>query len=359
MRRCVQNENIPTLGYNQGHAKSLDCMKNSQRKPLGVLRESIVPFRAAEPVLDETMSEDDEDMILAMEDSVYDMDHVPTEPWINIDGEENGESWQYRRPVFAYLRAVEGRHFPDPNYMFTAQTEITQRMRAILVDWLNEVASEYHLKRETLHLSINYLDRFLSRTRVSRDRLQLVGVTCILIASKYCEISPPSADDFVFITDSAYSKREVLAMEHIVLNTLSFELTAVTPLDFLSRFLQSAAAHSHPTVVHLSQYLCELSLQNYTFVGVSPSKIAACAVCLALHTVGLPAWSPAMQHYTGYDGPELIPVMSQMLRDFAAAPNGPLTAVYDKYGQHLFRRVSSLPPPTSIPRLIPTLHLVH
>ena len=46
-----------------------------------------------------------------------------------------------------------------------------------------------------------------------RGRLQLVGVTCMFIASKYEEIFAPRVEDFVYITDSTYSETEVLQME--------------------------------------------------------------------------------------------------------------------------------------------------
>ena len=49
-------------------------------------------------------------------------------------------------------------------------------MRAILIDWLVEVAEEYRLVPETLHLAVNYIDRFLSYVPVARSKLQLVGV---------------------------------------------------------------------------------------------------------------------------------------------------------------------------------------
>lgn len=61
--------------------------------------------------------------------------------------------------------------------------EMTPRMRAILVDWLVELAEEYHLSNETLHLTVCYLDRFLALHTVPRTELQLVGIACCLIAS--------------------------------------------------------------------------------------------------------------------------------------------------------------------------------
>jgi len=86
-------------------------------------------------------------------------------------------------------------------------------MREILVDWLVEVHLKFKLLQETLYLTVNIIDRFLEKENVMRNKLQLVGVTAMLIASKYEEIYPPIVTDFVYITDNAYSKKEILEME--------------------------------------------------------------------------------------------------------------------------------------------------
>jgi cyclin-A len=93
--------------------------------------------------------------------------------------------------------------------MDTIQNDINQNMRGILVDWLVEVAEEYKLSSENLYLSTNYVDRFLSVIPVLRGKLQLVGVSCMLIASKYEEIFAPQVEDFVYITDNTYTAEEV------------------------------------------------------------------------------------------------------------------------------------------------------
>jgi cyclin A len=72
---------------------------------------------------------------------------------------------------------------PMVGYMEKVQTDITSNMRGTLVDWLVEVADEYKLLPETLHLSISYIDRFLSLNTVHRSKLQLLGVSSMLIAS--------------------------------------------------------------------------------------------------------------------------------------------------------------------------------
>ena len=89
------------------------------------------------------------------------------------------------------------------------QPDINNSMRAILVDWLVEVAEEYKLSQDTLYLAVNYIDRFLSSMVVLRKKLQLVGTACMLIASKLEEIYPPEVAEFVYITDDTYSGKEV------------------------------------------------------------------------------------------------------------------------------------------------------
>ena len=97
-------------------------------------------------------------------------------------------------------------------------------MRAILIDWLVEVHLKFKLVPESLYLTVNLIDRYLEKEQVNRQRLQLVGVTAMLIACKYEEIYPPIVKDFVYITDNAYSKEEILEMERKMLQTLDFDI---------------------------------------------------------------------------------------------------------------------------------------
>ena len=117
----------------------------------------------------------------------------------------------YVDEIFSHLLNTEHKYLPSQEYMNTVQSDINQNMRGILLNWLVEVAEEYNLSSQTLYLSANYIDRFLSVVPVVRDKLQLVGVSCVFIASKYEEIFPPTAMDFSFITDDAYTVKEVIS----------------------------------------------------------------------------------------------------------------------------------------------------
>ena len=53
------------------------------------------------------------------------------------------------------------------------------------MDWLIEVQENFELFHETLYLGVRLVDMYLSKKEVLRENLQLVGATCLLIASKF------------------------------------------------------------------------------------------------------------------------------------------------------------------------------
>ena len=159
------------------------------------------------------------------------------------------------------------------------QSEINDKMRAILIDWLIEVHLKFKLQPETLFITINIIDRFLEKERVTKSRLQLVGVTALLIASKYEEIYPPELKDFVYITDRAYTKQDVLSMEFSILNALSFDLTFPTPFRFLEKYSKKLGADEQMT--NYASFLLELALVDIRMLQYLPSVLAASAMALA------------------------------------------------------------------------------
>lgn len=70
---------------------------------------------------------------------------------------------------------------------------------------------------ETLFLTVNLIDRFLERQMVGRKKLQLVGVTALLLACKYEEVSVPFMEDLVLISDRAYTRDEILTMVMVLM----------------------------------------------------------------------------------------------------------------------------------------------
>lgn len=75
-----------------------------------------------------------------------------------------------------------------------------------------QVHDKFELMNETLFLTVNIIDRFLSKQTVVRKKLQLVGLVALLLACKYEEVSVPIVGDLILISDKAYTRKEVLDM---------------------------------------------------------------------------------------------------------------------------------------------------
>lgn len=67
---------------------------------------------------------------------------------------------EYVNDIYTYLRHLEVR-YPIRAQHLVSQTEITGRMRAILIDWLVQVHQRFHLLQETLYLTVAIIDRYL------------------------------------------------------------------------------------------------------------------------------------------------------------------------------------------------------
>ncbi|KAK8458405.1 hypothetical protein SEVIR_3G373900v4 [Setaria viridis] len=227
----------------------------------------------------------------------------------------------YVAEIYRNLMASELIRRPRPNYMETLQQDITKSMRGLLIDWLVEVSEEYKLVADTLYLTVYLIDQYLSQKCIQKQELQLLGITSMLIASKYEEFCAPSVEEFCIITDSTYQKAEVLDMERKVLNDLGFYLSVPTTNTFLRlllvtthiltylfptkvvssltyffllsltlirRFLRAAQPSCTAplsTLCYLAKYLAELTLIDYGFLKFLPSVVAASSVFLAKWTL--------------------------------------------------------------------------
>lgn len=95
---------------------------------------------------------------------------------------------------------------------------------------------------------------------VSRRKLQLVGVTAMLVACKYEEMYAPEVGDFAYITDNAFTKAQILEMEQVVLKTLKFELGRPLPLHFLRRASKVADVSCRMNLLGSDQFHVETLL---------------------------------------------------------------------------------------------------
>ncbi|KAJ7967079.1 Cyclin [Quillaja saponaria] len=236
---------------------------------------------------------------------------------------------EYIDDIYCFYRKTENSSCVSPIYM-THQFDINEKMRAILIDWLIEVHYKFELMEETLFLTVNLIDRFLEHHAVIRKKLQLVGITAMLIACKYEEVSVPVVEDFVLISDKAYTRKEVLDMEKLMVNTLQFNLSVPTPYVFMRRFLK--AAQSDKKLELLSFFIVELCLVEYEMLKFSPSLLAAAAIYTAQSSLyQFQEWSKTSEWYTNYSEEQLGECSRLMVTFHQKAGSGKLTGLYRKY----------------------------
>ncbi|XP_046428657.1 G2/mitotic-specific cyclin-B [Neodiprion fabricii] len=251
----------------------------------------------------------------------------------------------YSNDIYAHLRDLE-RQTPVEREFLTGQ-QVTPKMRSVLVDWLVEVHQQFHLTQETLYLTVAILDRFLQAYRsIDRKRLQLVGITAMFVASKYEEMYSPDINDFVYVTDNAYSKLEVLQMEMVMLRTLKYSFGRPLPLQFLRRYSKAGKALAvHHT---MAKYFLEQGLINYDMCHYPPSLVAAAALYLSLFLIGSEedaeegklVWTPTLVHYSTYKEEQVLPVVREIALYIINVEKSKHQAVRKKYTQSKHMKIS-------------------
>ncbi|GIZ46394.1 hypothetical protein CKM354_000952100 [Cercospora kikuchii] len=244
---------------------------------------------------------------------------------------------EYGDEIFEYMREMETRMSPNPFYM-ELQAEIQWSMRAVLVDWVVQVHQRFNLLPETLFLTINYIDRFLSCKVVSLGKLQLVGATAIFVAAKYEEVNFPTMAELIYMVDNGYTADELLKAERFMLSMLQFELGWPGPMSFLRRI--SKADDYDLETRTLAKYFLEVTIMDERFVGCKPSFLAAGAHCMARLMLRKGEWSKSHVYYSNYTFRQLHRLLWALLECCQDAQKHH-SAVFDKYTDKRYKRAST------------------
>jgi hypothetical protein len=268
--------------------------------------------------------------------------HEVPEGVTDYDKENWDDTFQvshYAMDIFNYMKSREPM-FEIPNYI-DRQVCLTSWMRSLLVDWMVEVQESFELNHETLYLGVKLVDLYLSRMTVGKETLQLVGAASMFIASKYDERIPPAIDDFLYICDGAYTRRELIRMEINLLKVCDFNLGIPLSYRFLRRYARCAKITM--PVLTLARFVLEYSLMDYATVVVRDSKLAAAALYLALKMKKTVGWTPALEFYSGYKLEDISSVVVLLNDGLHRKPKSPLMTVRNKYSHKIFFEVAKTP----------------
>ena len=124
-----------------------------------------------------------------------------------------------------------------------------------------QVCEDFGLMTQTAGLAVSYFDRFVSKTErqgLDKHRVQLLAITCTLIAAKFSEIKMPSLDDLCEVAHDKYTKAQLKEMELETLRVLHWELHAVTPhaaLEQLAIIMNHTGEQSKPFLEHAEFFI--------------------------------------------------------------------------------------------------------
>jgi G1/S-specific cyclin-D2 len=188
--------------------------------------------------------------------------------------------------VLRNLLEVDERHTPSTSY-FNIQMDLNPCMRKTLTRWMLEVTLEENLEEEIFPLSVIYLDRFLSVSSlpIRRTQLQLIGCVCLFIASKFKSSLPLKAENLVWFTASSITHDELIEWELVVLQGLRWDLSSITPYDFLDHLFSRLplATDDMTSLRKHATILIDLSTTDVKLSSSPSSMIAASCILAAVN----------------------------------------------------------------------------
>ncbi|GFT75012.1 hypothetical protein NPIL_194831 [Nephila pilipes] len=185
--------------------------------------------------------------------------------------------------VFENLLVIEDRYVLSSNYFKCLQSDLKPYMRTVVAEWMQEVCEEERCQDEVFPLAVNCLDRFLLLVRVDKSQLQLLGAVCLFLASKLRQSRPLTAERLCLYSDHSISVVQLINWELLVLNTLKWDLAAITPFDFVGHILRRLGITKGESLIrrhaHTFIGLCTTEVK---FSMYPPSMIAAASVGAAI-----------------------------------------------------------------------------
>ncbi|KAH9937605.1 cyclin [Fomitopsis serialis] len=195
---------------------------------------------------------------------------------------------EYREEIRRYMHEMENCTAVSMQSM-DQQPEIRWHMRPCLVDFLVEIHFTFRLRPETLYLTLNIIDRYVSRRIVYVKHYQLVGCAALWIAAKFEDAKErvPTVSDLAHICQDTYDESAFIQMEQHVLSTIQWTLGHPTAEAWL-RLMCCTPCLEDAKIQHVARFLMEITLFHREFCEFSPSSIALGSLTLARFLSGKP-----------------------------------------------------------------------
>ena len=252
---------------------------------------------------------------------------------------------EYSKEIFSFLKSNEKLNMPIYKNINLNKTEISEKSRKILIDWIISVHAKFNLLPNTLFLTINLIDRIIEKNVAYINSFQLLGTTALHIAAKYEEIYPPEINDYIFISNKAFSKEDVIEMENFILDKLNFDILCISPYVFLDR-LYFISRENNIDVYYLSSMFIEFTFLSIEIMKNKQSLIAASMFYLALKFIypkKNKVWNNKLQIHTGYKEHKIKSVIKDFILFFKGNirdKKNKINSLFIKYNHDKFGNVS-------------------
>ena len=165
-------------------------------------------------------------------------------------------------------------------FKYQNSSEINEKHRAVVIEWLSYTVCYFSQSNETLFMSINIMDRYISKKRICLNNFQLVAISAYLIASKYEDTNYPLINDLIYISKNIYTQNDIISMEKDILTTLNFDIFSVSSYQFFS-FFYLFTNSNNKILFYLGNLILELCLLNIEIMSYKQSLIAIGAFLVA------------------------------------------------------------------------------
>lgn len=192
--------------------------------------------------------------------------------------------------VIKNLLSQESLFVPKCNYFVEVQRDIQPFMRKVVTTWMHEVCEEQMCEDQILPLAVNYMDRFLCVCPIKKQQLQLLGATCLLIASKIRSTNTLPVELLCAYTDYSVTYEHMISWELLVLSKLNWNVAAVTGFDYIDQIIERHQWGAESTLLRRHAHtLLSIAYTEPALIQTPPSMIAAACLTSAIRGLKLPS----------------------------------------------------------------------
>lgn len=221
--------------------------------------------------------------------------------------------------VLSRMLASESRQQLDSYFDTRIQRDFTEADRRELAVWMRDVCVAEDCQPDILPLSVAIVDRFLSFVRTKRSQLQLLGATALLLASKLRQTRQIQSKHLVYYTQDTITLHELHTWEMFVLTTLRWDLSIITPIDYLDLLIRRVSKQGASVICETTpdeadekaafddeQALCEIEdesirLMHECCLDVKTSLYSPSSVAWACVARAVELWRAKQPVYSSFE----------------------------------------------------------